>query len=81
LRAVPAVTLKLKELRPEGIALSTISLAELYEGIYGSRDPVGSHKILSSFLRKFPNLGIRPEICRIFGEQRARLRKEGSPYR
>ncbi len=31
---------KIKELRSEGIALSIISLAELYEGVHYSKDPI-----------------------------------------
>ena len=75
---IQPVTRKMKELRPQGIALSIISVAELYEGVFGSKDPTGNHKALSAFLRKFPILAIRPEICRIFGEKRARLRKKGT---
>jgi len=37
---VEKVTKKLEELTAQGLALSIISLAELYEGIYYSRDPV-----------------------------------------
>lgn len=35
---------KIKELRSEGIALSIISLAELYEGVHYSKDPIESQK-------------------------------------
>jgi predicted nucleic acid-binding protein len=53
LNKVDKVTQKLKELRPAGIALSVISLAELYEGVYYSKDPGTSQKILDTFLRDF----------------------------
>jgi len=33
---VEVITQKLRELQPQGIALSVISLAELYEGVYYS---------------------------------------------
>jgi predicted nucleic acid-binding protein len=36
---VEDVTRKLEELRPAGLAISVVSLAELYEGIHYSRDP------------------------------------------
>ena len=38
---VEGVTRKLEELRPAGLAISVVSLAELYEGIHYSRDPAG----------------------------------------
>ncbi len=34
---VHATTQKLRELQPQGIAVSIVSLAELYEGVYYSR--------------------------------------------
>ena len=34
---IPAVTRKLEELRPAGLALRVISLAELYEGVHYSK--------------------------------------------
>lgn len=42
LNGVAAVTTRLNELRPVGLAVSIISLAELYEGVHYSRDPVRS---------------------------------------
>jgi len=41
---IEKVTRKLEELAPQGLALSIVSLAELYEGIYYSRDPVLSEE-------------------------------------
>ena len=68
---------KLKELQPEGIALSIIPLAELYEGIYYSKDPAKNQNILKRFLRRFPVLGINQEISQVFGRERGRLRAQG----
>lgn len=36
---------------PEGLALSLISLGELYEGIYFGRNPAQSERALRGFLR------------------------------
>jgi len=41
---IEKVTRKLEELAPQGLALSIVSLAELYEGIYYSCDPVLSEE-------------------------------------
>ncbi|RLG46062.1 MAG: hypothetical protein DRN92_05950 [Thermoproteota archaeon] len=75
---VEKVTKKLEELAPEGLALSIISLAELYEGVYYSRDPSESERILKEFLTSdLEVLGIDEETCKIFGRERGRLRREG----
>lgn len=72
------VTKKLEELAPQGLALSIVSLAELYEGVYYSRDPIQSERVLREFLT--PDLtvvGVDEEICKIFGRERGRLRRRG----
>jgi tRNA(fMet)-specific endonuclease VapC len=78
LRQVEAVTTRLEELAPEGLALSIVSLAELYEGVYYSRDPARSEEALKRFLAPdLEILGIDEEICQIFGRERGRLRQQG----
>jgi len=77
LRGVGRVTDKLEELADSGLALSIISLAELYEGIYRSTNPDKAEKSLNLFLTAVTVLGINGAVCRIFGRERARLRKEG----
>lgn len=77
LNQVDWVVSKLKELRPQGLALSVVSLAELYEGVYYSRDPEKSQAALEAFLEDVSVLGVDEEICKIFGRERGRLRKEG----
>ena len=72
------VTNKLQELAPQGLALSIVSLAELYEGVYYSSDPVKAERVLKEFLTPdLTVLGINEEICQSFGKERGRLRKEG----
>jgi len=77
LRRIKKVTKKLEELAPQGLALSIISVAELYEGIYRSINPAEDEESLKKFLNGVTVLGINGEICRIFGRERAKLRKEG----
>lgn len=74
---IKKVTRKLKELRPQGIALSIISLAELYEGVYYSRDSEKSEKTLSTFLTDIQLVGIDDGICKVFARERGKLRKQG----
>jgi len=77
LNGVPAVSARLRELQPAGLAASIISLAELYEGVHYSRDPVRSEASLQRFLAGLSILSIDDDVCRIFGRERGRLRQQG----
>src|ERR1700704_4940318 len=78
LNHIERVTRRLEELAPAGLALSLISLAELYEGVYYSRDPAESEAALQRFLNpELTMLGMDEEICKIFGKERGRLRAAG----
>jgi len=69
---------RIEELRNEGMGISIISLAELYEGICNSRDPESSEKMLIGFMSGVSVIEIDKGICRIFGDLRGKLRKKGS---
>ena len=43
----PQIVKKLDDLKEQGLALSVISLAELYEGVYYSTDPEGNERDLN----------------------------------
>lgn len=78
LNEVEPVTRRLHELAPEGLALSVISLGELYEGVYYSRNPEESEASLQRFLnRELTILGIDEDTCKLFGRERGRLRGSG----
>jgi len=70
------VASRIEELREEGVGVSVISLAELYEGVYFSKDPETSEKRLLGFLSGVAILGIDEGICRIFGKERGKLRRK-----
>lgn len=69
---------KLNELRVEGLALSVVCLAELYEGVFYSKDPDASLQGLKDFLEDVPVLDVDDDICREFGKERGRLRRQGN---
>lgn len=77
LRGSVATRARLTELRGDGLALSIISLAELYEGRYVTRDPEGSERQLQAFLTGVTVLPLDDETCRVFGRERGRLRAAG----
>ncbi|NJD69643.1 MAG: VapC toxin family PIN domain ribonuclease [Candidatus Methylomirabilota bacterium] len=60
-----------------GLALSVVSLAELYEGVHYSRDPEGNEQSLQDFLADVEVIGVDEAICRIFGWERGKLRQRG----
>jgi tRNA(fMet)-specific endonuclease VapC len=73
----PNIVRRLNSLSDQGCAVSVISLAELYEGVYFSSNPTGNAQALNDFLRGMTVLGIDDETCKIFGQQRGRLRAQG----
>ncbi len=73
---IEAITQKLEELRPAGLATSIICIAELYEGVYYSRDPNQSEAVLERFLMDLMVLAVDEEVCRVFGRERGRLRQQ-----
>ena len=77
LNQIDRVVTRLQELRPQGLALSLVSLAELSEGVQYSRDPDQSQQALDAFLEDVSVLGIDEEVCKVFGRERGRLRKAG----
>ncbi len=77
LKGEAQIVKKLEELAPEGVAISVISMAELYEGVYYSRDPIKSQKLLDEFLAPdLKMLNVEQEICKVFGKERGRLRQQ-----
>jgi tRNA(fMet)-specific endonuclease VapC len=74
---VEAATRRLRELEGQGLAVSIISIAELWEGVYFSKDPERSRGILEEFLSGVVILGIDEEVCKQFGQLRGSLRQRG----
>ena len=74
LNAHPAITRRLDELKDEGLALSVVSLAELFEGVYASTDPPRNESQLQGFLRGLEVIGVDVETCQVFGRERGKLR-------
>ena len=78
LRQVERVVRRVEELEPEGIGISIISLAELYEGVFYSRRPEDDERELQNFLQGIEIVDVDDEICRIFAVERGRLRAAGA---
>lgn len=69
---------RMEELLAAGIGLSIVSLAELYEGLVGSNDPENDEAALRLFLEAVDIVPLGDAACRVFGEERARLRSQGN---
>ncbi len=73
-----AIVKRLDALEDESLAISVVTLAELYDGLYGSRNPRKREQDLKGFLQWVTVLGLDEETCRLFGQERSRLRQAGS---
>ena len=73
-----AIQQRLQDLHPEGLGLSVVALAELYEGVASARDPVQSEQGLHDFLQSVTLVGIDEVTARLFGRERGRLRAAGA---
>lgn len=69
LNANRAIVERLDELKDEGLALSVVSLAERFEGVYGSTDPLQNERRLGEFLRGLDVMGVDVETCQVFGRE------------
>ena len=78
LHGIQRVVSRLDELAGEGLGLSVISLAEVYQGVFYSNDPQGEERALAAFLRGIPIIGVDDEVCRIFARERGRLKSAGN---
>jgi tRNA(fMet)-specific endonuclease VapC len=57
------------------LGVSIVSLAELYEGVYRTTHRAQAEQDLTLALTDVTLLPLTDPICRLFGEQRARLRQ------
>ena len=72
---------KVKAYKSKGLTISIITLAELYEGIYFSRDAVKSEQMLDSFLLDVSVTNLNEDITKVFARERGKLRQAGNLIR
>ena len=79
LHGIRPVMDRVDQLQPDGIGISPVSLAELYDGILGDADPAHSEQELFNFLaRGIDTVAVDLETSRIFAQERRRLRAAGN---
>ncbi len=74
-----AVIRSLEEMTDEGIGISVISTAELYQGAFYSDDPQANEVLLLEFISGYDVVQVDDAICRAFARERGRLKAAGTP--
>lgn len=67
----------LQRLKAEGLAVSIVSLGELYEGAFLFSDPIAHIRSTRRFLDGYAVLNLSEPIMELFGRNRAFLRHRG----
>lgn len=62
---------KLQAFRQDGVSISVVSLAELYEGVFRIPNQQEKEKALDSFLNGLDIIHVTKDIARTFGNLRA----------
>jgi tRNA(fMet)-specific endonuclease VapC len=70
-------TARLRELESQGLAVSVITVAELWEGVLFSRDRKRAEPMLREFVDNTVVVGMDKETCQRFGQIRGALRQAG----
>ena len=74
----PDTVSRLDAFLPQGVGLSIVSLAELFEGQLNSADPQAQERALLDFLAAVRIVPLDIDVCRLFARERRRLRLEGN---
>ncbi|MCY3587288.1 MAG: type II toxin-antitoxin system VapC family toxin [Chloroflexi bacterium] len=77
LKGSNAVFERVQELEPIGVAISAVTVAEIYDGVFGSANREQDEREFRAFLSGHEVLPFDAEAARIFGQHRRRLRSLG----
>ena len=77
LRGNHRVVERFNELVQEGIGISIVSIAELYEGIADAEYQQEKEQEIRNFLGYVDIVPLNEPVCRVFAHERKRLRAEG----
>ena len=81
IRRSPRALKEIERRKPDGIAVSIVTVAELYAGVFLYHDPVEQEARVEAFIAEHRVLNLNQAITRIFGQQRARLQRAGNLIR
>lgn len=74
---VSRVVRTLDHLSAEGLAVSIITVAEIYEGAFGLPDPDAALAAFHAFLAGYPVVPLDEDIMLAFARTRSRMRRQG----
>ena len=79
LRGNPEIGSCIQELQQEGLAVSIVSVAELYEGVFRSNLPEANESALKDFLSAVTVLGDPQDVAggMRYGEEKTKLLRKG----
>lgn len=77
LRGNHQVVERFNQLLPQGIGISIISIAELYEGIADTEYQQEKEQEIKNFLGYVDIIPLDEPVCRVFARERKRLRAQG----
>ena len=77
LNGIQETVQRVQDLIPVGVGISIISLAEILDGLYGSRNLDEERQSLDALLGFLDLVNVNQEICHIFARERRRLRSIG----
>ncbi|HET7036973.1 MAG TPA: type II toxin-antitoxin system VapC family toxin [Thermomicrobiaceae bacterium] len=77
LKGREAATTVLTELFPAGLAISIITFAEIYEGIYYGHDPQRHEQVFRRFIQGVSILDLTRTVARRYARLRGELRQLG----
>ena len=72
---------RLEELIPDGVGISVVSLAELYDGLARSRNPDSDSEALRLFLEAVEVVPLDDAACQEFGEGKGQAKGRGQHHR
>jgi tRNA(fMet)-specific endonuclease VapC len=78
LSGISSAVRTLDQLKADGLAVSIISVGEVYEGAYDAANPAERLAVYRSFLAPFPVLPLSDRIMERFAQERSVLRKQGN---
>lgn len=76
--ALPAALDALDQLSDQGLAVSIISVGEIFEGAYAFPDPATQLQTFRGYLAHFIALDLTDPIMEVFARNRASLRHQGN---
>ena len=64
---------------PEGVGISIVTVAGLYQGVFYSTDPASSEEILQEFIQGYEFVQLDDDICKDICLRKRQVKEAGTP--